>query len=109
MTPISFPGSVEIRKPDNMTDEQCMSVWAMRGFDKLHQLCKLAGAGIVIDVYAGVDTQNYPFFLTAWKPSYEDLQSLNNGGAVYIKTLTKALPAMAVFTIDENGNCNDPG
>ena len=111
MTPVSFKGSVEIKKPNDMTDEQCMSVWAKFGFGKLHQIIKLKEGDIdvVPPLYAGVDTENFPFYLTAWKPSYEDLQALNRGEPVYIKTLSKGLPPMSVFTVDENGNCNDPG
>jgi len=30
MQPINFPGAIEIKKPNDMTDEQCMSVWASR-------------------------------------------------------------------------------
>jgi hypothetical protein len=87
MQPVYFEGSTEIKKPADMTDEQCMSTWAA----------------------AGIDEANFPFFLTAWKPSYEDLQALNRGEPVYIKTVTTRLPPMAVFTLDENGNCNDAG
>lgn len=112
MTPVSFKGAVEIKKPNDMTDEQCMSVWAKYGFGKLLQIIKLKqqeGIEVVPPVYAGVDAEDFPFYLTAWKPSYEDLQALNSGEPVYIKTLSRALPPMSVFTIDENGNCNDPG
>lgn len=112
MHPVSFEGSVEIRKPSDMTDEQCMSVWARYGFGKLHQIVSLKESNavdVIPPVYAGVDTQDYPFYLTAWKPSYEDLQALNRGEPIYIKTLSKGLPPMSVFTVDENGKCNDAG
>jgi len=33
MHPIFFEGSVEIKKPEDMTDEQCISAWAKFGFD----------------------------------------------------------------------------
>lgn len=70
-----------------MTDEQCMSVWASRG----------------------VDDAGLPFFLEAWKPSYEDLQALNRGEPIYIKIVSIGLPPIAVFTLNENGDCNDAG
>jgi hypothetical protein len=107
MQPINFEGSTEIKKPESMTDEECMSVWAKFGFGKLMQI--INAKAYMPGVAAGIDTQNYPYYLTAWKPSYEDLQALNRGEPIYIKTLSKALPPMAVFTIDENGNCNDAG
>jgi hypothetical protein len=111
MTPITFEGAVEIKKPNDMTDEECMSVWAQYGFGKLHQIINLknGGVNVVPPLYAGVDTQGFPFYLTKWQPSYEDLQALNRGEGVFIKTLSKSLPPMSVFTIDENGNCNDAG
>lgn len=111
MHPVSFEGSVEIKKPQGMTDEECMSVWAKYGFGKLHQIIKLknGGVNVVPPLYAGIDTEDFPYYLTAWKPSYEDLQALNRGEAVYIKTLSRTLPPMSVFTVDENGKCNDAG
>lgn len=86
MNPIEFPGSTEIKKPASMTDEQCFSVWAFIDKD---------------------EEGNVKSFLTAWKPSYEDLQALNRGEPIYIQTLMNRLPPMGVFTMDENGNCND--
>lgn len=78
MIPVNFEGAVEIKKPAGMTDEQCTSIWAMRG----------------------TDDEGFPFFLTAWKPSYEDLQALNRGEPVFVKTIANGLPPMALFTIE---------
>ena len=90
-----------------MTDEECISVWAKFGFGKLYQI--IDSKGYMPHVAAGIDTDQHPYYLTAWKPSYEDLQALNRGEPIYIKTLSKQLPPMAIFTVDENGNCNDAG
>lgn len=87
MNPVPFEGSVQIGKPQNMTDDQCSSIYAMRG----------------------IDENGFPYFLTAWKPNYEDLQALNRGEPVFIKTISAGLPPMAVFTFDEHGTCNDAG
>lgn len=87
MQPIEFPGSTEIKKPENMTDEQCMSVWAAHG----------------------VTQDGIPFFITAWKPNYEDLQALNRGEPIYIQSICNQLIPMSLFTVDENGQCNDAG
>lgn len=84
MHPIEFAGSTEVKKPANMTDEECLSVWAT----------------------AGIDLDGYPYYITAWKPSYEDLQAINRGEPIYVKTLSKQLPPMALFTLDENNNGN---
>ncbi len=85
MQPISFDGATEIKKPESMTDEECMSVWA----------------------YRGVDALGYAFFMEAWKPSYEDLQALSRGEPIWIKIYSNGLPPISIFTMDENGNCND--
>lgn len=78
MIPVHFEGAVEIKKPANMTDEQCTSIWAAYG----------------------VDEDGFPFFETAWKPSYEDLLALNNGGSVRVRTISNGLPPMALFVVD---------
>lgn len=116
MYPVKFEGSVEIQKPENMTDEQCMSLWAKFGFGALMNIVtfnrdkdKLGYVPpdiIFPGVVAGTDTDKYPFYLTAWKPSYEDLQALNRGEPIYVKTLSKQLPPMALFTLDENNDGN---
>ncbi len=84
MHPVYFEGAVEVGKPENMTDDECMGRWAT----------------------AGIDVNNYPYYMTAWKPSYEDLQALNRGEPVYVKILSKYLPPMALFTLDENNQGN---
>lgn len=105
MHPVSFDGSVEIRKPENMTDEQCMSLWAKAGFGKLLQLSKVS-EHVIIEVAAGVDEDNFPYYLTAWQPNKEDIEAINAGRPVYVKTLSKGLPPMALFTLDENNGPN---
>lgn len=86
MQPINFPGAVEIKKPKDMTDEECFSVWAQ--------------------IKVGDD--GYPeYFTTCWKPSYEDLKALNRGEGVFIQIRGRRLAPHAVFTVDENGKCND--
>lgn len=87
MQPIEFKGSRMIGKPKGMTDEECFGIPA---FDD-------------------VDNSGFHFWLTAWKPSYEDLQALNRGEPVYVKTTSNGLPPMALFTIDQDGNNNDAG
>lgn len=105
MHPVHFEGSTEIKKPKDMTDEQCMSLWAKHGFGKLMQIINMKAQGVEVvlpGLSAGVDEADYPYYLTAWKPSYEDLQALNRGEPVYVKTLCKQLPPMALFTLDES-------
>ncbi len=107
MQPVSFEGAREIKKPADMTDEQCMSIWAKCGFGALLMATEFRGEGVPPPHFVGEDAEGYTFFVTAWKPSYEDLQAFNRGEPVFIKTLSKGLPPMSVFTLDENGECND--
>lgn len=105
MHPVNFEGAATIKKPESMTDEQCMSIWAKHGFIDLttamEQFEKTPPPHFV-----NVDEENFVFFLTAWKPSFEDLQALNRGEPVYVKTLSNGLPPMALFTLDETNKVN---
>lgn len=107
MHTVEFIGSVPIGKPADMTDEQCAMAWAKYGFDTLHKI--IEGCGLIKlpeGIFAGVDSENFPYYMTAWQPNKEDLDALNRGEPIYIKTISKGLPPMAVFTLDENGNGN---
>lgn len=84
MRPVPFPGSVEIKKPDDMNDEQCSSAWAT----------------------AGVDGNGFPYIITAWQPNYEDLQALKEGRSIFVKIIGHQLPPMALFTLDKDNNGN---
>lgn len=107
MHPVEFPGSVPIGKPADMTDEQCTMAWAKYGFDLLYKIFQSNGiAKLPEGIYAGIDSEDFPFYMTAWQPNKEDLDALNRGEPIYIKTLSKGLHPMAVFTLDENGNGN---
>ena len=99
MHTLEFPGSVPISKPSGMTDEQCSMAWAKFWFGTLHKIIEGNGiAKLPEGIYAGVDSENFPFYLTAWQQNKEDLEALNRGEPVYIKTISNGLPPMAVFT-----------
>lgn len=107
MYPVQFEGAVEIGKPQDMTDEQCMSVWAKFGWGKLFQIISSNGiASIPPALYAGVDADDFPYYMTAWKPNKEDIEAINRGEPIYVKTLSKQLPPMSLFTLDENNQGN---
>lgn len=80
MRTVQFPGSIEIKKPENMLDEQCISAWCT----------------------SGIDADGFPYYMTAWEPNYEDLQALKEGRPIYVKVVGTHLPPMALFTLDEN-------
>lgn len=90
-----------------MTDEECTSAWAKFGFDLLYKI--FVGNGVVkipVGLFAGIDSEQFPYYMTAWQPNREDIESINRGEPIYIKTLSKQLPPMAVFTLDQQGNGN---
>lgn len=88
MQPVSFPGSIEI-KP-------------LHGIHKKDEY-------LVVHAVNGKDRYGNDCIVTAWKPSFEDLQALNRGDLVYINITGRELPSMNVFTLNEDGNSNDPG
>lgn len=106
MMPVHFEGAKEIKKPADMTDEQCMRIWAKCGMDALKHVFQNGGASVPPAVYEAIDVDQFPFFLTAWKPNKEDLEALNRGEPIYVKTVSNGLPPMALFTLDENGEVN---
>jgi hypothetical protein len=107
MHPTHFEGAVEISKPIDMTDEQCMSAWAKYGFDKIYEIIKSSGViKLPPSVYASIDVDGFPYYLTAWKPNKEDIEAINAGRPIYIKTIAQALPPMSVFTLNEKDEPN---
>lgn len=54
-----------------------------------------------IPAYHFMDQANYPQWLTAWKPNVDDLKALNEGGAIWIRSLHEGLVPMAVFTLNQ--------
>lgn len=106
MHPVNFHGAIEIRKPENMTHEQCVSAWAKFGFDLLYKIFTNPVLVLPLDLIAGIDSENFPYYLTAWQPNKEDIEAINRGEPIYIKTVSRTLPPMAVFTLDESGNGN---
>jgi hypothetical protein len=106
MMPVHFEGATEIKKPADMTDEQCTSIWAKCGINILKRIFNKSVAPVPPAIYESIDSENFPFFLTAWKPNKEDLEALNRGEPIYVKTVSHGLPPMALFTLDENGEAN---
>lgn len=101
MLAIQFEGSREIGKPKNMTDEECSGLPIMQAFSpKPEELPEFA--------FAGVTTGGppYPFTLTAWKPSKEDLEALNRGEPIWVRFLSHIVFPMSLFTMDEQGQIN---
>jgi hypothetical protein len=80
-----FPrATFDLIKPDNMTGEQCNSLPATRG----------------------IDANGFNYILTAFKPSEDDIEAIKRGELVYLKVLGTVFSPVALFTLDEEGNCN---
>lgn len=107
MYPVFFEGATEIKKPVDMTDEQCTSIWAKYGLETLLTIFQNKGAApIPPGVLPDTDNEGFRYFITAWMPNKEDREAINRGEAIFIKTVSNGLPPMALFTLDENDKIN---
>lgn len=52
------------------------------------------------------DPEPQPIFLTAWRPSVEDLAALNAGRELYLQTYGTVFAPALMYTLDENGTPN---
>lgn len=95
MHPINFQGAKVIGKPENMTDEQCFSMYAL---PVDHEFTDNKGEKV-----------QSRFWVECWKPSKEDIEAINRGEPIWLQIHSIGLPPVAVFTLDENGNSNDAG
>lgn len=59
-----------------------------------------------VDAYWGLDSDNYPFFLTMWKPNKEDIDAINAGRVIVLKVRGTLMPQVALYTTDETGDLN---
>lgn len=76
MLPIDFPQQNKVyTKPEGQTDEQCMSL-------SVHKT--------IID---GV-----PTFISAWKPSYEDIEAIKAGKPIWLYIQSHSLPPASLQT-----------
>lgn len=101
MLPVNFDGASEIKKPKSMTDEECMGLPIFQASsDKPEQPPTFALAGVT----AGGPP--YPFTLSYWMPSKEDLEALNAGRGIWVRFLSHVVFPMGLFTLDEAGQIN---
>lgn len=76
MNPINFEQSNRTYvKPESMTDEQCGS----------------------LPVFVGVDTEQFPFILSKWELSDEELDQINETKAVWLNVVSTEMPPVALF------------
>jgi hypothetical protein len=85
MHPVKFDNAnTDLVKPEDMDDDQCLSLPAEQG----------------------IDDQGFPYFLTAWQPNREDIEALKNGRPLFIKIFGNSHPPIGLFTVDENNEGN---
>lgn len=85
MLPIDFPQKNKVfTKPSDMTDEQCNS----------------------LSVFQGKDSEGNPIILSAWQPSYEDIQAINEGKPIWLQIVSHGLPPVCLYT--ENPFATNP-
>jgi hypothetical protein len=85
MMAIEFPGyNTLLTRPTNMTDEECSSIVA----------------------YRGIDADSHPFILTVWQPSKEDIEAINAGRPICMKTFGQGFLPTELYTYDENYKAN---
>lgn len=85
MLAIPFDGSRPIAKPGSMTDEECSSLEILQGFTSL---------------------EKWPFTLSLWKPSREDLEALNRGDGIWVRVLSHTVHPISLFTTNAEGEIN---
>lgn len=101
MLAANFEGAREIKKPKNMTDEECSGLPIM-------QATSAKGEELPDFAFAGVTTGGppYPFTLSYWMPSKEDIEAINAGRGIWVRFLSHIVFPMSLFTLDEAGEIN---
>ena len=100
MLAIEFQGSRQIGKPKNMTDEECGGLEILQGTVQEE-------GDLPAYIHVGVTTpETWPFTLSCWKPSKEDLEALNAGRPIWVRVLSHVVHPLSLFTTDEQGEVN---
>lgn len=82
MLPVTFPEQNTIYgKPEDMTDEQCVSLPAWKG-----------------DMLIDENGNTAPAIVSCWKLSKEDLEEINLTGQIWLCVTGTQLPPVSVFT-----------
>jgi len=101
MLAYNFEGAWEIGKPKNMTDEECSGLPIYQGVsDRPEQTPQFVQYGET------VGGPPYPFTLSYWMPSKEDLEAMNAGRGIWVRFLSHIVFPMSLFTLNEAGEIN---
>lgn len=63
-------------KPDNMTDEECMS----------------------LPVYQGKYSDGWPCIISCWKFSKEDIEEIQRTGCIWLSITGNSMPPVSLYT-----------
>ena len=84
MLPADFPyRNMVFKKPENMTDEQCMDLPVFKG-------------EVVIDEA----NTKIPAIISYWKFSKEDLETIKETGCIWLSITGYSMPPVSLFTED---------
>lgn len=100
MLAINFEGAREIGKPKNMTDEECSSLAILQSYSERPEV---RPEFVMVGETEGPP---YPFTLSCWQPSKEDIEAVNAGRPVWVRILTHTVHPIGLFTTDEAGQIN---
>lgn len=82
MLPINFKEANQVfKKPENMTDEQCMDLPCWKGLT-------------VIDEKG----TKVPAIMSCWKFSKEDLENIKRTGVIWLSITGMGMPPVSLFT-----------
>lgn len=82
MKPIDFPESnLDLKKPDNMTDEQCLTLPCWRGYSPL----------------AGYP-EGVPTTVSKWQLSPEEIEEVQRTGHVWLFQYSHVVPPSLIIT-----------
>ncbi len=68
-----------------MTDEDCYSLEILQGV---------------------TDPERWPYTLSAWQPSKEDIEAIKAGRPIWVRVLSHTVHPISLFTTDGNGEVN---
>lgn len=101
MLAMNFEGAREIGKPTRMTDEECSGLPIFQASsDRSEETPGFVMAGET------VGGPPYPFTLSYWMPSREDLDAMNAGRGIWVRFLSHIVYPMSLFTLNEHGEIN---
>lgn len=97
MQPITFPeANFDFKKPQNMTEEQCLDLPTFRG--EQYILKKPLAPGEKLDPEKLGPDEKFPVVISCWQLSAEEMEEIQRTGKVWLIVTSTSIPPMAVTT-----------